>query len=429
MTMKSFLDENLYVGVRRGVEFFHFGDGCIVDYFSSTIGYLDRTEMSLVAKCDGSHHIHEIINSFPMNAIDRSTSSMALDRLFKKGVIVFRQQPFDVSLVFHGVPGLFFPKELAIELTDTCNYQCPFCYKNASLNGNYITDEIIDKIDEVIRGKTTNILLTGGEPTLHPHFEDYIKRFSEHYKMRLITNGSIFFHFDPEVLRKLSMVQFSIYGCDNEEYNGTTGSPNGFSSLCRSVEFAQKYGISSVGSVTLSDKTCDHIEKFVQCAISLNLQTLRIGVADVFGRGEYLRQNSSVFLDQRNDILDYVSELKRKYRSKIFIEIPNINVRHINDHYDLIKGVYRNSLQCGCGSEFLAVSCSGAIRPCQMLPEDIFSFQGDNVLNEHIYGDFHIEQLCVAANCYCVDNSVCNANFFPCEALEVLVNQIKEGPH
>lgn len=71
----------------------------------------------------------------------------------------------------------------------------------------------------IIKGKISNILLTGGEPTLHPSFLKYLEMFSDYAKVRMVSNGSQFYRYDSEALKRLSMVQFSLYGSDDVEQN------------------------------------------------------------------------------------------------------------------------------------------------------------------------------------------------------------------
>lgn len=237
----------------------------------------------------------------------------------------------------------------------------------------------------------------------------------------MISNGSLLYNHDPNILRKLSRIQFTIYGCDNDEYKKMTGMQDGFSRLCKSILFAKQHKINIVAAVTLCDATIDHIEEFVKIAIEFGIQTLRIGVADIFGRGEYLFESNEKYEEQKSQAYDILLELKRRYRKKIYFDFPNISVAHVTMHEDINENIFRNSLHCGCGSEYLVVSQAGEIRPCQMLPETWFSLKDKNTLVEHINGDFHIKQLCESVKKYYADNGFESMNISPCYALEHFV--------
>lgn len=427
MTILSSLDDNMYVTVRDGVEFYYFGEGCIADYYSNTIGYIDEIDIIIISFCRGENTKEVIMRKLERDLnIAKTEVSTRLNRLFKKGIIVFHKNPHEEVVVYHGVKGAYFPKEIVIELTNTCNYKCPFCYKNALAKGNFILDEQVMELEKQLHNNVKNILLTGGEPTLHPNYLKYIDVFSEYANVHMISNGSILYNHDANVLRKLKLIQFSMYGCNDDEYKKMTGCANGFSRLCKSIEFTKRNQIDTKIAVTLCDSTVDHIEQFVEKAIDFEISTLVIGIADVFGRGKYLYKSSNDFVKKREKALDEILGLKRKYRNKIKFELPNINISHIEKHQDIYDNVYRGSLMCGCGSEYLVVSHAGKIRACQMLPEARFSISEKNAFKEHICGNFHIKQLREATEKYYIENDFIAKGISPCQALDVLMG-LEEG--
>lgn len=230
-----------FIVIRDGVEFFYFGSGCIADYYENSVAYLDEIDIKIALLCKGTKKLFEILSLVAQNTQESSDLIYTrIECLYKKGVIVFRGEALEKEIIFHGVKGFYYPKNLVIELTNTCNYECPFCYKNAKSKGEFISDEIIDTIDRQIHKKINYILLTGGEPTLHPNYLKYINRFSEYAKVSMISNGSLLYNHDPEILKRLSVIQFTIYGCNNTEYKKMTGSSDGFTRLSKSIEFAKK---------------------------------------------------------------------------------------------------------------------------------------------------------------------------------------------
>ena len=424
MTILNCLDESNYLVCREGVEFYYFGKGCIADYYSNSIAYIDEVDIEVLKLC--CHNSIREIKQLYSSIIESEDAFLEkIRRLVKKGILVVSKNSKSVLPKFHGKKGLFFPKEITIELTNSCNYACPFCYKNAHAKGSFISDETIQKIDSIVHKKVYNFLLTGGEPTLHPNYLKYIDLFSKYARVSMITNGSILFAHDFTVLKKLDQIQFSIYGCDNHEYERMTGCCDGFTRLCKSIECSKRNGIYTKAAVTLCDSTLDHIELFVKTAIELEVNSLKIGIADLFGRGNYLYKPSSDFSSRLNDAYRELAELKRKYGDKIKMEIPNINYSHVNNHLDIHANVYRGSLNCGCGSEYIVVSHTGDIRPCQMLPESWFSLRNINALEEHILGNFHVSQLITSANNYYVCNDFRRMDLSPCHALDSLVASCK----
>lgn len=399
--MLNFLDDSYYLGLRNEVVFHYFGDGVLADYLSQTVGYFRDKELEIIKKL-GSQSItyRELKYAYPETADD------TVMKLYRKGVLAFGKEPLECKLHISGKQGKYYPKELAIELTNTCNYYCPFCYKNATTKGHFLSSENVDRIITIIKGNIEKITLTGGEPTLHPNFQEIVTAFAEFASVSMISNGSMFFHLDPNILIKLSSVQFSIYGRNNDEYKKMTGCSDGFDRLQRSIRFAQELNIPVSASVTLCDQTVDYIEELVGIAADFHITDLIVGLADSFGRGSYLRENPIASDQKIDNSLTLIRKLKHQYRGKMLIHLPNISTKHIGSHEDVSDNVYRCTMECGCGSEYMVISQDGKLRPCQLLPEDYFSYKSAIALVEHIEGDFHLCELYENTHKYYEDNNL-----------------------
>lgn len=103
-------------------------------------------------------------------------------------------------MIFGGLQKLTlldFPGAVAcIVFTGGCNFLCPFCH-NALLVNRISEAQEIDE-EEIIsflnkrKGVLEGIVITGGEPLLHPELENFISRVREiGYKVKLDTNGSL----------------------------------------------------------------------------------------------------------------------------------------------------------------------------------------------------------------------------------------------
>lgn len=99
---------------------------------------------------------------------------------------------------------LDFPGRTAcIIFTQGCNFRCPYCYNRSLVLPEYYTDPLPE--EEVFRflrkrmGLLEGVVITGGEPTVHPDLPGFIAKVkSMGYLVKLDTNGS-----SPEILKKL----------------------------------------------------------------------------------------------------------------------------------------------------------------------------------------------------------------------------------
>ena len=124
---------------------------------------------------------------------------------------------------------LDFPGRVGCTLfTEGCNCRCPFCH-NASLvtlvgkNQGYTTEYVLDFLKKR-QGIVEGVCISGGEPTLMPGLEDFIREVRGlGFAVKLDTNGS-----RPEILKHLvnegllDYVAMDIKNC-REKYALTSG--------------------------------------------------------------------------------------------------------------------------------------------------------------------------------------------------------------
>ena len=91
---------------------------------------------------------------------------------------------------------------VATVFTGGCNFRCPFCHNSELLPGTvdaeYETGEVLDFLRKR-KGILEGVCITGGEPTLQPDLEDFIRSVRElGLLVKLDTNG-----YKPDQLRDL----------------------------------------------------------------------------------------------------------------------------------------------------------------------------------------------------------------------------------
>ncbi len=108
----------------------------------------------------------------------------------------------------HTLTLLDFPGHVAcIVFTPGCNFRCGYCH-----NAEFVLPEEIKKIEhdfipsekffnflETRIGKLEGVVISGGEPTIHPDLPEFIRKIKElGFLVKLDTNGT-----NPEMLQKL----------------------------------------------------------------------------------------------------------------------------------------------------------------------------------------------------------------------------------
>ncbi len=116
-----------------------------------------------------------------------------------------------------------------VRLTFDCNNRCIFCLDSDSLDGDIRDREDIRR--QIVEGRdkgATRLILSGGEPTIHPRFIEFVrlgKRLG-YRKVQTVTNGRLFAY--PEFLRKaldagLDEITFSLHGPNARVHDALVG--------------------------------------------------------------------------------------------------------------------------------------------------------------------------------------------------------------
>ena len=124
-----------------------------------------------------------------------------------------------------------FDEYLSITLfTEGCNFRCPFCHNGALVlnqKNPIIPWSEIESLLQNRKGKIDAIVITGGEPLIHPDIIDKIKIIKQYgYLVKLDTNGT-----NPKLLKELiasKLVDFVAIDIKNSpsKYNLTAGVKN-----------------------------------------------------------------------------------------------------------------------------------------------------------------------------------------------------------
>jgi MoaA/NifB/PqqE/SkfB family radical SAM enzyme len=117
-----------------------------------------------------------------------------------------------------------FPVTLELGLTTACNRSCPDCPSRKGKPGLFLSIDTAQRLFSLCQGNTSGVILTGGEPTLHPDF-GRILAFTREYgfnDIAVITNGSMldWEEISIPLLHHASVVRISLYGWQGEASKG-----------------------------------------------------------------------------------------------------------------------------------------------------------------------------------------------------------------
>lgn len=298
-----------------------------------------------------------------------------------------------------------------LELTNGCSFDCLHCYldKNNTIFQDY--DRVIWVLDELNKCGCYSILLTGGEPLIHPDFVKIYKYASEiGFKVSVYTNGYFLSDDIVDIFKKYppSMLAITLYGFDKESYSAFTKVSDSFENVSNNLQQYSDLGIPIKTRTQLHKLNYHDIEKYKLLAASFGLNfSLRSFVCPP--------NNDDQYFDKINlnlppeDIVYY----EKKYKDPI--------VDSTNDLVQQMKNTTPsqfNSIEwvCGGGITSCLIDCEMKMSPCVQIREPNVKLDELNIIDawyelgdklEMLIRDKQVTNL--AADCKgCVYKENCN---------------------
>lgn len=288
------------------------------------------------------------------------------------------------------------PKELMVEVTTSCNYDCIHCFRKTMPNQNLNKVMSNDVFEIVLREaeatRVEKISFSGwGEPLTHPEILSFISEAKKRgFKVLLNTNGHLLLDYIDELFRiGVDELYLSVDGVSEEVYR-----------LVRKGGFLSRVseGLMRLKELKL-ESSSSKPEVYIQFTLTkLNVQDLlelpeyvkRIGahqavVSNVIPLSKELEKKLSCYGDV--ECMEIVNELRGKLAKRIFaaggkISLPNFN--HTSERS--CPFISRNA----CFVRF-----DGSIAPCiQYAHTWISNFASvTRVIKEVIFGNITKEHL------------------------------------
>lgn len=157
------------------------------------------------------------------------------------------------------------------ELTARCNFNCPMCYVHLSAEeqqrrGRELTaEEWIEIAEQAKQEGTVFLLLTGGEPTVHPEFVKIYERLSAMgFYLSLNSNGRLLEGDLLELFKRKppERLNITLYAVDNEGYRKQCGVP-AYDRVVRNIRALRQAGIFVRVNLTITPANQEEMAELV----------------------------------------------------------------------------------------------------------------------------------------------------------------------
>jgi pyruvate-formate lyase-activating enzyme len=191
-----------------------------------------------------------------------------------------------------------------VRITAACNNRCCFCLDRQSLDGRLRPRDELDA--ELQAGRTTEatrLILSGGEPTLHPALPDLIRqaRALGYEWVQIITNGRRLAY--PAFLQALldaglDEVTFSIHGSSPQVHDAMVGVPGAFAQSLAGLRAALDARLVVSVDVVLTRRNLADAPTLVRRTLEAGVREYDILWLTPFGAAaEHLARPHELFLD------------------------------------------------------------------------------------------------------------------------------------
>lgn len=177
---------------------------------------------------------------------------------------------------------------LFFHILTQCNLSCSHCYINPDQHGREMLDiETIRQWLEIFSDKApqTNLVLLGGEPTLHPELDQVVRSARElDFKSITIDTNGYLFH---DILNKIhaddiDFLSFSLDGATPATNDAIRGKGS-YDTVLKGIKEARKKGFNCSMIYTVSDRNIHELSQMPDLVKTLDLQHFFIQVIGLRG--------------------------------------------------------------------------------------------------------------------------------------------------
>lgn len=283
--------------------------------------------------------------------------------------------------------------KLQIEITGICNLKCKHC--RASYDPmEHISIDLVDKLFDFLGNKKpTDLIISGGEPFLHPKIVDILKLVkSKNVNNLIITTSG--FHLKEKIIKEIKSIgfnnitfQISIDSAIEEKHNAFRGHHKSFKNALSSIEMLNRHGFFVSTRTTLTPNTLDEKDNIIDLVTSFGARRVSFGTVVPSGKAQGCG-NSELFVSsiQKKEHFDMFFKLKRKYLGKIEIETedplkfshPEASLFWEDDEVEFSKSsCYISGCDAGIGQ--INMYSNGDITPCALFNKVLFNLKDISV--------------------------------------------------
>jgi molybdenum cofactor biosynthesis enzyme MoaA len=234
-----------------------------------------------------------------------------------------------------------------VRLTYDCNNGCIFCLDSQAHDGEMRDrEEIKHQILDGRRKGATRLILSGGEPTIHPNYIDFIKlgRLAGYRKIQTVTNGRLF-AYKPFLSRcldaGLSEITFSVHGPNARVHDALVAVKGAFEQEMEGLRNALADGRPIVNiDVVINRGNVRHLPEMLELFYGMGVKEFDLLQVIPFGRAFSVGRDTLFYdLDEMQPYIARALEFAKK--PDIHLWMNRFPPQHLEGHEHLIQDPYK----------------------------------------------------------------------------------------
>lgn len=234
-----------------------------------------------------------------------------------------------------------------VRLTYDCNDKCIFCLDSNAHDGEIrAPEEVKRQILDGRRKGAKRLILSGGEPTIHPRFIDFVKlgALAGYERIQTVTNGRMFRYED--FLRRaldagLQEITFSIHGPNAKIHDALVGVRGAYEEEIQGLKLALADGRPIVNvDVCVNKGNVKHMPAMLEGLYEMGVR--EFDLLQVIPFGSAWRNGKEVLfydIDKMKGVLDETMAWSKK--PDVHLWMNRFPVRHLEGFHELIQDPYK----------------------------------------------------------------------------------------
>ncbi len=277
------------------------------------------------------------------------------------------------------------PFNVILNLTTKCNLSCKHCFGDYVGGKEFNFDQLKRIVDELVKNEVFYVNITGGEPTQHPFFKEFIDYLGEKGVFFMLTTNGIFSKDVLETITRnkkwINNIKVSLDGPDSESYGFIRAKENVssevlFNRCTENIKELSKQEVPISISTVLHSKNIKKLEDFLPLFEEINIKSWLLSPITFVGRAEKNKES----LAYSEGVKELVEEILVPIIEKM--KEHEINVKLVDFPFSSTTG--RFHFECGATVAFCEIHSDGIVSPCALarisMHEKILNFE--NILEK-----------------------------------------------